>query len=58
MSITIVSGVVRGGAPGTRTFEPLEFLARLLARVPRKGEIYVRLAHAVGPVRPVRGDDA
>jgi hypothetical protein len=40
--VTIVSDKSDGPTAGTHTFEPLEFLARLLAHVPRKSEIYVR----------------
>jgi hypothetical protein len=40
--VRIVSDKSDGPTAGTHTFEPLEFLARLLAHVPRKSEIYVR----------------
>jgi hypothetical protein len=40
--VRIVSDKPAGPTAGTHTFEPLEFLARLLAHVPRKSEIYVR----------------
>jgi hypothetical protein len=40
--VTIVSDKTEGPTAGTHSFEPLEFLARLLAHVPRKSEIYVR----------------
>jgi hypothetical protein len=40
--VTIASDKTEGPTAGTHTFEPLEFLARLLAHVPRKSEIYVR----------------
>ena len=44
--VTIVSDKSDGPTAGTHTFEPLEFLARLLAHVPRKSEIYVRYCGA------------
>jgi hypothetical protein len=31
-----------GPTAGTHSFEPLEFLARLLAHLPRKGDVYIR----------------
>ncbi len=40
--VRIVSDKVDGPTAGTHTFEPLEFLANLLAHVPRRGEVYVR----------------
>jgi hypothetical protein len=40
--VRIVSDKSDGPTAGTHTFEPLEFLARLLAHVPCKSEIYVR----------------
>jgi hypothetical protein len=40
--VRIVSDKVDGPTAGTHTFEPLEFLAKLLAHLPRKNEIYVR----------------
>ncbi|MCP3903419.1 MAG: hypothetical protein GY715_07260, partial [Planctomycetes bacterium] len=44
--VQIVSDKADGPTAGTRTFEALEFLALLLAHVPRKGEVYVRYCGA------------
>jgi hypothetical protein len=41
-AVRIVSDKTEGPTAGTHSFEPLEFLARILAHVPRKSEIYVR----------------
>jgi len=40
--VRIVSDKTEGPTAGTHVFEPLEFLALLLAHLPRKNEIYVR----------------
>jgi hypothetical protein len=40
--VRIVSDKTDGPTAGTHSFEALEFLAQLLAHVPRKSEIYVR----------------
>jgi len=40
--VTIVSDKAQGPTAGTHSFDALEFLARILAHVPRKSEILVR----------------
>ncbi len=40
--VRIVSDKVDGPTAGTHTFDALEFLANLLAHIPRHGQVYVR----------------